>query len=402
MLKQLMKRLKAPAVPTEETARARRPLSGALGRPWNPDDLVGRKGLEIYDQMQTDSQISACLATKKHSVLSRGWKIVPGGNSPEDRRAASFCQHALTHTRTSLEDALYGVLDALAKGYSILELNFRIEPDGPWQGLVGLDSIKHKDPSLFEFVTDRFMNVAALKRTGTDGEPEQILPRQKFVVYSYNPSHEDPRGRSDLRSCYRHWWAKDILQRFFCSYLERFGSPVVMGVYKRGTTPGQQEELLRVLDRLQHETAMVIPEDIRVELLEAAFHGEQGFLDALSYHDRQIAKAILGQTLTQEEGQRTGALALAKVHESTMKMRLLKLKRDLEEQVMARQVLAPIVRLNFAHANVPQFRLGSFAERDLAQQSAVLERLVRTGAVDPGEAWIRPWLGIECEEQQPG
>lgn len=347
--------------PVELASARRRDYLGSTGLlPYNPDDLAEREGLQIYDRMQTDAQVQAALATKKFAVLSGGWRVISASDRPGDMEAAQFCAVVLEEMAGTVEDALYGVLDALAKGYSVSELNFRQMRSGRWDGSIGLASIKQKDPALFDFETDEFLNVKALVRLGNDGSESVRLPVEKFIIYTYMPTYADPRGRSDLRSCYRHWWTKDVILRFFASYLERFGSPVVKGTYRRGATRAQQEDLLRILDRIQQETAIVIPEDVTVDLLQAGLQGEKGFLEAIAYHDRQMAKAILGETLTQEEGLRTGALALAKVHQDTLKLRLQKIKRDLEETVAREQILRPLTRLNFAGAAVPRFELGAF------------------------------------------
>lgn len=396
MLSKVLARLKRSQPAAAEIASARRqaPLNMAGLAPNTPDDLVARHGLEIYDRMQADAQIAACLATKKFAVLARGWQVIEASGSPENLEAAEFCRFALQDMQGTVEDTLFGILDALAKGYSIAELNFRRIEGGTWDGRIGIASIKHKDPALFEFETDEFLNVTGLIRTGADGAPERRLPVEKFVIYTYMPSYQEPRGRSDLRACYKHWWAKDIILRFLSSHLERFGSPVVKGTYRRGMTIAQQDDLLRALEGIQREAAIVVPEDVTVELLQAAAQGEQGFMEAIAYHDRQIAKAILGETLTQEEGHRTGALALAKVHQDTMLLRLQKIKRDLEETVVREQVFRPLVALNFPGASAPRFSLGSLEDRDLDRLSVVLERLIDAGAVAPGEAWVREWLGL--------
>lgn len=361
MLSRLLARLKRPRPAAAEIASARRhPMLSLAGlAPHAPDDLAARHGLEIYDRMQADAQIAASLATKKFAVLAHGWEVIEESSAPADRAAAGFCGFALQEMQGTVEDTLFGILDALAKGYSIAEINFRRIEGGQWDGRIGLASIKHKDPGLFDFETDEFLNVTGLIRTGADGAPEKRLPIEKFVVYTYMPSYEEPRGHSDLRACYKHWWAKDIILRFLSSYLERFGTPVVKGTYRRGMTTIQQDDLLRALEGIQRETAIVVPEDVTVELLQAPAQGEQGFMEAIAYHDRQIAKAILGETLTQEEGHRTGALALAKVHQDTMLLRLQKIKRDLEEAVVREQVFRPLVALNFPGASAPRFSLGS-------------------------------------------
>ncbi|MGB9620734.1 MAG: phage portal protein family protein, partial [Armatimonadota bacterium] len=333
------KRLKPRAPLFAETASSCGTLPALLGRipPCNPDDLIGRRGYAIYDRMQQDAQVQACLTIKKFAVLSRGWEVHPASEDPADVKVAEFVRFVLKDMRGSILDVLMNVLDAVAKGFSIMEINYRIVDREPWRGMIGIASIKAKDPSTFVFDTDEFLNVRWLKRTGPGfpsplagegrAEAARTLPPEKFVVYSYNPRYESPYGTSDLRAAYKHYWSKDVLMRFMNLYLEKYGSPTAKGSYKRGTPKQAQEELLRVLDRIRQETAIVIPDDVQVELLEAHRGGEAGYLQALEFHDKQIAKAILNQTLMTDEGMRVGSFALAKVHLDVLKMCLAKLKR---------------------------------------------------------------------------
>ncbi|MDH7603223.1 MAG: DUF935 family protein [Armatimonadota bacterium] len=393
--------------PLGEAASARGNLPSLLKgiSPFSSDDLIGKRGYAVYDRMQQDAQVQACLAIKKFAVLSRGWEIHPASDSPEDVRIADFVQFALEDMRGSILDVLANTLDAIAKGFSILEMNYRIIDRGPYTGMIGIASIKAKDPSTFEFVTDEFLNVKSLKRIGLVGpayasaSDDKPLPPEKFIVYSYNPRYESPYGTSDLRAAYKHYWSKDVLMRFMNLYLEKYGSPTAKGSYKRGTPKSAQEELLKVLERIQQETAVVIPEDVQIELLEAHRGGEAGYLQALEFHDKQIAKAILHQTLLTDEGMRVGSFALAKVHLSVLKMCLTKLKRDLEESVMREQVIRRIVDYNFRANAYPVFSLGPLEDRDLESLADVITKLVAGKVVQPHETWIREYLGLPGDEK---
>lgn len=411
----------------DETASACGPIATMIGRipPYNPDDLIGKRGYAVYDQMQRDAQIQACLNIKKAAVLSHGWQVHPASDDPADVRVAQFVRFALEDMRGSILDVLHNALDTLAKGFSVMEINYRIIGSGPYRGMVGLASIKSKDPSTFVFDTDEFLNVRGLRRCGfpsprpspqrgeggrtrgeggrtrveggrTRGEGE--LPPDKFVIYSHNPRYESPYGTSDLRAAYKHYWSKDVLMRFLNLYLEKYGSPTAKGSYRRGTPKAVQEELLRVLDRIQQETAVVIPEDVQVELLEAQRGGEAGYLAALEFHDKQIAKAILGQTLLTDEGLRVGSFALAKVHLDVLKMCLAKLKRDLEESVMREQVIRRLVEFNYPSAACPSFSLGPLEDRDVEQLAGVIAKLVSGRVIAPDEGWVREYLGLPSAE----
>ena len=378
----------------KELATADR-FSAVLGRmmQYNADDLVTANGFEIYDQMQRDAQVVACLNVKKFAVLSNGWQVHPAGDSSEDLRAAEFIRFCLEDMRGTILDVLHKALDAVAKGFSILELNYKVIEGGKFDGMIGLASIKAKDPSQFEFDLDEYLNVKGLGQRGAIPN-SGWLPPEKFVIYTYMPRYESPYGTSDLRAAYKHWWSKDVILRFFNVYLEKYGSPTAMGSYQRGMPKTQQDELLRMLDKIQQETAIVLPEDVKIELLEAQRGGEAGYLEATNYHDKQIAKAILGQTLTTDEGFRSGSFALAKVHMDVLRMHLEKLKRDLEETVMREQVIRRLVEYNFDSAQVPRFSLGMLEQRDLAVVGDLVTRLISGGVIAPDEAWIREYLSL--------
>lgn len=383
--------------PEGEVAAARGAITSALGRvlPYNPDDLIGKRGYGVYDEMQRDAQVQACLTIKKLAVLSRGWEVHPASNAPGDMEVADFVRFALDDMRGSIVDVLFNVLDALAKGFSVLEMNYCAIEKAPYRGRVGLASIKAKDPSTFAFDTDEYLNVRGLTRVNSAFHtPHSALPSEKFVVYSYMPRYESPYGTSDLRAAYRHYWSKDLLTRFMNIYLEKYGSPTAKGSFKRGMPKSGQEELMRVLEKIQQQTAIVIPEDVQIELLEANRGGEAGYLQAIEFHDKQIARAILCQTLMTDEGTRVGSFALAKVHLDVLKMCLRKLKRDLEESVMQEQVIKRLVDYNFTVSAYPSFSLGPLEDTDVVQLSGVIEKLVSGQIVKPDEEWIRGYLGL--------
>ena len=111
------------------------------------DSLPGGEGYLTYRKMQHDPQVKACLSTKKFAVLSRGWEVHPASEKPSDVAVADFVRTCLNDMRGSVLDVLYDSMDALALGVAIQELNWCLRPDG----LIGLASIKAKDPSGFLF-----------------------------------------------------------------------------------------------------------------------------------------------------------------------------------------------------------------------------------------------------------
>ena len=360
----------------------------------NPDDLVSRKGLDVYSAMARDSQIKACLSIKKASVLSRGWEIEPDKkDGSRGVQVAEFCTWALTEMDGSVLTLLWNVCDALSKGFSLQNIVWRVIESGEWSGKWAPAFLKSKDPDEWQFNLDGYRNIVSLTHVPTS----EIYPRDRFVLYTYNADYANPYGTSDLRACYRNWWSKDMLTRFWNLYLEKFGSPTVKGTYRRGTPSAQQAELLSILSKIRQQSAVIIPEDMKAELLETIRQGDVGFRIAVEYHNKEIAKSILNMTLITDEGNTgIGSFALAKVHLDILRMCLKGLKLDLEESVMKEQVLKPIVRFNYgADVPVPNFSLGQMEEREIQPLSQGIKNLVDCGVLDPQDPFIRDFLGLQ-------
>ncbi len=318
------------------------------------DDLLRTRGERVYEEMLTDAQVQAALAVKKFGVLDAEWDIVPGGDDEASQRAEQLVRFALGRLRGSVTRILLNALDALAHGYSVQEINYTLCEEEPWRGYVVWQSIKSKPPRLFRLETDEYRNLRSLYLR-LPGADEKALPAEKFVIYAHNGNYESPYGRSDLRAAYKHWWAKQLLMKFWLLSLEKFGSPTVKGVVPRHVPDAERQELLRVLDRIQQETAIVLPEDVQIELLEGRSPVGAAYLQAVQFHNREILRSILGQTLATDEGWRTGSLALGQVHYRVMQMLWRVLRRELAEVVMEEQLFRRLTELNFPDAAPPRF-----------------------------------------------
>ena len=382
----------AEAVVLEELAPAGGvSLLGALSSTALPDDAPPG-GSAIYRRMLSDPQVKACLQTKKFAALSQRWEVHAASASAEDEQIASFMRDALLGMQGSVLDTLYDVLDALAFGSSLVEINYQWIETGPNAGWVGWKSLKSKDPAGFTLETDAFANVVAVR--GLDGA---AYPPDKFLRYAWLPLYENPLGQSDLKAAYKPWFVKQQLLRWWAKYLEKFGLPTVTGTYDpRGYGPEQQRELLGIVAQVHNESAVVLPSDMHLGLLETARAQAAGFAEAVEYLDRAIAKSILGQTLTTDsptEG--GGSYALGSVHQDVLGFYVDKIQRDLEQSVIGAQLFAPLVAYNFGpSAKRPRFVLGKPSAAQMQASAKLITDLVAGSVVAPDEPWIRGYLGL--------
>lgn len=320
-----------------------------------------RKGFELgvkplenlsyaaYDQMQQDSMVQTAITLKKLGVLSAEHSVKPANDSREAKRNAEFVERVFEMMEGSPQAILFQAMDAFAKGWSAQELVY--DTDGR---SVVLRAVKPKDPQSFGLEVDAFGTITGLKLR-LAGEQERSLPRGKFVIYRNRPSYGSVVGKSDLDAAYRHWQAKSVLLSAWRQHLERYASPTVLGKFLRGLPSEEQSALLASLQNLHKTTAIVYPSEIELSTLGGSKESSTGFIEAIEFHNREIARAILGQTLTTDEGRRVGSLALGKVHLQVFVMQLEALRTELADLVMTEQVIRPLVEMNFGPGNVPRF-----------------------------------------------
>ncbi|GIV10922.1 MAG: hypothetical protein KatS3mg020_0413 [Fimbriimonadales bacterium] len=317
------------------------------------DELLTKHGYAVYERMLTDAHVKACFNLKRWGVLSVPWRLEPADETPDARRVHEFVLYNLHTMQGGVFSLLWRTLDALAKGVAILEKLYTYRAEPPYAGLWTLRGFKAKNPTLFRFEVDAYRNLNALILYAPNGERLR-LPREKFIVYAHSPRYESPAGESDLRAAYRAWRSKERTLQLWDLFLAKYASPTLIGVYRRGLPPAQQEELLRALDKVQQETAIIVPEEVKVDALEFKQSGAESFAQAIAHHNAEIAKSILGETLTTDEGQRVGSLALGQVHLKVLQTQLRSLRAELAERVMQDQVIRPLVQLNFGNAPEPR------------------------------------------------
>lgn len=301
-----------------------------------------------YEEMEKDSMVQTCLTVKKLGVVACDYRI-EGGPSQEGKRRAEFIQEAFGRMEGSPHTILLQAMDAFCKGWSIQESIYSASDGKLW-----LEAVRPKDPALFGIRMDPFGRVQSLTLQ-LPGEETRSVPRGKFVVYANRGSYGRPKGRSDLDAAYRHWQAKQSLLAAWRFHLERFAMPTVLGRYERGLPLDEQEQVFGALRNLSIHTAVMVPTEIEIGTLGGQKESSTGFMEAIDFHNREIARSILGQTLATDEGRRVGSLAMGKVHLQVLLLQLDALRRELADTVMTEQVIRPLVELNFGPGPVPTF-----------------------------------------------
>ena len=378
---------------------------------YNPDELVGKKGLKIYKDMRTDEQVKACLMMKKFARLSTGWEIKPGDD--EDKLSielADFAQYNVKRIKGTFYDTLLGILTALDYGFSISEIVREYIEEGDFRGKVGLKAIKSREPFGYGFKTDVHGNLLGItfeqaglfggKDLGSNDNP---YPPEKFVVYSYQKEFSNWFGRSDFREIYRSWWSKNMIIKFYNIFLERFGMPTVTATYPSGQDEKVLEMIDDILKNLQAKSGFRFPEGIKFELLEATRRGEAGYEKAIELHNTMIARGILVPELMGFTGRSSGSRALGETQFGGFIWVLEKLGKDIEETIVDEQILRPLININYANVHekqYPVFKMNSLSDEDIEMKAKVVKIGVEAGVIDPTEQWVRDYLMFPKREEK--
>ena len=132
--------------------------------PYNPDEVIGKKGIKKYQEMMRDEQIKAAMMAKQYAVIAPGWEIQPARhNKDADKKAAQeiadFIKQVFDDMEGSFDTKLIEMLSALVFGFSCAEKIFSLIDYSKFQGKIGLKDLKFRNPEGFDFHTDPFGNL---------------------------------------------------------------------------------------------------------------------------------------------------------------------------------------------------------------------------------------------------
>lgn len=366
--------------------------------PYNPDDLIIKKGYEVLDKMRTDDQVRAVMTMKKFARLAPGWDIRPASDAKNDVAAADFCRWNLQQLPGTFENRLLQLMSALDYGFSVGELNWehKKEVGHKYNGKFVLGSLKFRRPHYIVFFQDEHGNleedgIGQEQRNGTITR----IPTDKFLRYTYQEEFDNLYGQSDYRNFYREWWIKTVVLKFYAMYLERFPFPPTFAWYPPGASKKNINDLEDILERLQVASTGVLPQGYTLDQLEIPSTGAEIYKEALLEMNRGIIRGALCPELMASVGER-GSYALGKKHFDVFLWIVTQLGKELNA-IVSEQLLTVMTQYNF-DAQIPAFVMQP-PEDDLVARSKVLDILLKGQIIDPDEEWVRDYMDVPKKDQ---
>jgi len=277
-------------------------LSFAMGRAADIDEVLKQAGVsrQRLSVLMADDEIGQAIETRLDAVLNAPWRFV------EDQGEQTVFLKEL-FTRWHFE-IVSGAWDACPYGYSVMEANYKIDENNRFT----LAEIGTKPMEWFEP-----KNTGALifrkPQVNTEIDVFKAYPL-KFFLTRRKPTYKQPYGDPLLSKLYWVWFFKTNSTKFWVKFLERFGSPLLVGKVK----DGEQEDIDAMTTALLNahtQSILSIDADDEVTTVGTNFSGAgaSAFEAFDTVMTRRVQKVVLGQTLT-SENDGGGSRALGEVH----------------------------------------------------------------------------------------
>ncbi len=333
------------------------------------------------DIEERDLHYLGVLSTRKRSVAQLPITVTAASDSTEDKRHADLVRSWLDDE--ILQASLFDMLDAIGKGFSVMEIDWRYH-----MGHLCPREFVYRPQRWFMFDPDDGETV--LLREGVTGEP---LAPHLFVTHRHK-SKSGLTVRSGLaRVASWAWMYKSFTLKDWAIFTQNFGMPIRIGKYGRNASDEEKDVLWRAVSNIAGDCAAIVPADMLIEFEEVNAKGTSSELyeKRADWMDRQVSKAVLGQTTTTDAV--SGGHAVAQEH------RLV--QEDIERADAAMltatvnsQIIPNLVAFNFGPQDrYPKVRIGRPDEVPLGEFSKAFAELAPLG-LTAELAYIRDRLSI--------
>lgn len=261
------------------------------------DEVLTKVGIQRHQlsMLLSDDEISEKVERRVDSLCQAGYTL-----SPSEGEGALFIYGQLNK---HLENLLLASMNAKLYGYSVTEIIWDKEEYKTTGKLVPL-RLSEKPMQWFEPKS----NGDLLYYPDNTNQPMKVNTRLKYILQQHRATYAQPRGIALLSPVYWLWFFKKNGWTFWSKFLERFGSPLLVG-----TTEGDPKEMAQALSAAHNQSIFTMPEGDKVTSVGATGSGEsfKAYDEAIN---RRLAKYLLGQTLTSGTD-RGGTAGQGQIHE---------------------------------------------------------------------------------------
>lgn len=241
---------------------------------------------------ERDPHYVGVLGIRKRQVSQVDVTVVAASDERQDVELADMVREWLD--RDELEEEKFDIMDAAGKGDSFTEIVWDTS-EGQWRP----GRLEWRDPRWFEY--DRTDGRTPLLRGGESGGGQSVqLEPFKFIRHTVKAKSGLPIRSGLARIAAWGWMFKAFTQRDWAIFAQTYGQPVRIGKYAPGASADDRATLFRAVANIAGDMAAIIPEGMMIDFVESknVGAGSDLFERRADWLDRQISKAVLGQTGT--------------------------------------------------------------------------------------------------------
>ena len=328
--------------------------------------------MELFEEMEEkDAHLTAILQTRKMAVLGKDYEVLPYGRTPEDERLAEVVGEMVYHI-PNLEEACLDLLDGIGKGFALSEIIWEVA-----DGQARVAELRWIPQKLAAFGEDQKPRLLTAEARWQGVEP----PPWKVIYHRYKARSGYATRAGVLRVVGWMYLLKNFALKDWAAFNEVFGMPLRLGKYDPTASPTDRDALVQAIRNLGSDAAGVISKATEIEFVEATSRsgGANPYQLMVEFCNREMSKAVLGQTLTTDTAGSTGTYSAAKVH-AQVRRDLVQADAQALGTTLREQLLRPLVGFNFGWDKpVPWFRFRFEEEEDLKTLSEVYRNLAAMG-----------------------
>lgn len=340
-----------------------------------------RRQAEMFEEMEEkDTHLFSELQTRKNAVQGLDYEVKAWDESAENKKIRDFVTDCLFNLE-NLDDAILDMLDAIGKGYSLTEILWDVSGG---KAVIGSFAWIHAKKAVFyeRGAANMWAKSVEAPRIMTEAEPinGEVMPPFKLVYHRYKARSGYDTRAGVLRVCAWMYLFKNYSLKDWVAFAEVFGMPLRVGKYDTGASQSDKDALIAAVQSLGSDAAGIISKNTEIEFIENVKNTgtDNVFKTLAEFCDKQMSKAILGQTATTEgtPGKLGNENAQDKVRQD-----LIEADAESLGKTIRHQIIRPLVGYNFGWDKpLPWFNLLYEPPEDMAQLMTVYK-----GASDIGQ-----------------
>lgn len=351
----------------------------------NPDKILKDIGNRISSltDLRTDTHLASIIQSRKSGVLSLEWELLFDDNSPIQ---SDFLQDIFNNL--DLNNIISEMLEAPLYGYKFLEIVWRIE-----NGQLLPKDIIGKPCEWFVF------NENNIPYFVDSSNQKHHANSNKFLILQNNASYNNPYGEAILSKCFWSIFFKKEAVKSWATFLEDYGLPFLVaendGNSVVNDTNDTSKDLLEQLEDMRQGGRAVPPQGWKISALDVSGASSPAIFEAnIHYHNSEMSKAILSQTLTTEQGT-SGSYAMSQTH-LQVRSDVIDADKKMVENAF-NELIKKIYQLNFNQTkDLPKFRM--YQEEDVNKPLAELLKILDEIGFEVSEGFASKEFGIPIED----